>query len=324
MNYQAFKIALAAVLSIVVAQWFQLENATAAGIIAVLTALETRQASFERGLQYIIATLIAFAISTFTFYLFGITVWSFGLYLLLFVPVATHLNLKAAIPPISVLVTHFLVADSISWFWHLNGFSLMLIGVIFANTVNIWMPDNHSKIMARVDEVEDLMRDVLWSFGRWIRNVSDTKDEKEPSSFVKDRLDQLSATLEELNQESLYDYNNQMLDKNDYYLEYTKMRKNQLTILEMMCHTISHLNLTTKSNQLLADLFDQTANELDEDNTGNTLLMQLAELSKVYQASTLPTSRREFESRALLYHLLLNFEAFLKLKHDFYREYGHG
>ncbi len=324
MNSQAIKIALAAVLSIVVAQWFNLENATAAGIIAVLTALETRQASFERGLQYIIATLIAFAISTFTFYLFGITVWSFGLYLLLFVPVATHLNLKAAIPPISVLVTHFLVADSISLYWHLNGFSLMLIGVIFANVVNLWMPDNHSKIIARVDEVEDLMRDVLWSFGRWIRNVSQTSDEREPSSFVKERLSQLSETLEELNQESLFDYNNQMLDKNDYYLEYTKMRKNQLTILETMCQTISHLNLTTKSNQLLADLFDQTANELDEDNTGSTLLMQLAELSKIYQASALPTSRREFESRALLYHLLLNFEAFLKLKHDFYREHGHG
>lgn len=319
MRVAAIKISVAAVAAIVIADLLNLDNTTAAGIIAILTALETRQASIERGAQYILATIIAFIIATASFYILGITVWSFGVYLLVFVPIATKFNLSSTIPPISVLVTHFLNAQSIEFEWHINGFLLMLIGVICANVVNLWMPDKRRVIREKVDNVEDVMRGILDGMGIAVQDVSYI--ESPAFRIVKADIKKLNRLLNELEEESLFDYQNQLVEKNHYYIDYTSMRKDQMNLLDTMCNTLSHLDLTTESNELLSKMFKETAEELDEGNTGLSLLMRLAEMYRVYRSSQLPTTREEFETRALLYHLLINFESFLELKHDFYIEY---
>ncbi|MBG9983973.1 aromatic acid exporter family protein [Aerococcaceae bacterium DSM 111022] len=319
MRITAIKLSLAAVAAIVIADLLNLNNTTAAGIIAILTALETRQASIERGAQYIAATIIAFIIATASFYVLGITVWSFGVYLLIFVPIATKFNLSSTIPPISVLVTHFLTAQSIDFEWHINGFLLMLIGVICANLVNLWMPDRRRVIRKKVEDVENVMRGILDGMGIAVQDVSYI--ESPAFREVKADIKKMNRLLNDLEEESLQDYENQLLEKSHYYIDYTSMRKDQLNLLETMCSTLSHLDLTTESNMLLGKMFMQTAEELDEENTGSSLLMRLAEMYRVYKSSDLPKTREEFESRALLYHLLINFESFLELKHNFYIEY---
>lgn len=319
MRHKAIKISVAAVAAMFIAQLFNLNNITAAGIIAILTALETRQASLERGVQYIIATIIAFIIATASFYLLGITIWSFGVYLLIFVPIASKFNLSATIPPISVLVTHFLTAQSISFEWYINGFLLMLFGVVCANIVNLWMPDKRRVIRELVSEVERLMRDILVGMATALQEVSSIG--RVTFREVKADITKVNYLLETLNKESLIDYHNQLLEKNNYYIDYAQMRKDQLNLLETMSNTLTHIDLATKSNELLAEMFIHTANEFGEENTGQALLLRLAEMYKLYRNFDLPKTREEFESRALLYHLLLNFEAFLELKHSFYIEY---
>jgi Predicted membrane protein len=53
-----------------------------------------------------------------------------------------------------------------------------------------------------------------------------------------------------------------------------------------------------------------------------SLLEDIDKLYKVFRDSELPKTRKEFESRAILYYILTDFEKFLLLKRDFYVEHG--
>ena len=146
LGLRTIKITLAATIAIYIAKFIGLENSLATGIITILTLLDTRKASRQISLTYLIATVLAFAIATVIFLIFGFQVWTFGLYLLIFIPVAYRMNLQAAIAPISVLVTHFVIAESVSWQWQLNGVLIMVIGAGMAILFNLWMPNQKPKL----------------------------------------------------------------------------------------------------------------------------------------------------------------------------------
>ena len=161
LGLRTIKITLAATIAIYIAQFIGLENSLATGIITILTLLDTRKASRQISLTYLIATVLAFAIATIIFLIFGYQVWAFGLYLLIFIPVAYTMNLQAAIAPISVLVTHFVIAESVSWQWQLNGVLIMVIGAGMAILFNLWMPNQKPKLKKGIKEIEENFRVVL-------------------------------------------------------------------------------------------------------------------------------------------------------------------
>lgn len=106
------KIAIAAFLSIMLAQWMGLEYSSAAGIIAILNIFETRKATLQGGLKRTLSAMIALFIGGVLFELIGYETWVFGLYLLLFVPVSFLLKVELGLGPSSVLVTHLLSYDT--------------------------------------------------------------------------------------------------------------------------------------------------------------------------------------------------------------------
>ncbi|SFL48693.1 Aromatic acid exporter family member 1 [Lactococcus garvieae] len=110
MNYSHIKIgqrtiktAICATLAIIIAQFFHLESATSAGIIAILSITNTQKSTlrlgFLRVLGLIIATLLAFIVLN----LFNFTPLSFGIFLLLFIPISVATNTSEGIVVNSVL-----------------------------------------------------------------------------------------------------------------------------------------------------------------------------------------------------------------------------
>ncbi|WP_368645149.1 aromatic acid exporter family protein [Alkalibacterium putridalgicola] len=308
---KTIKIVLATFISILIAQALGLEYPMAAGIIAILSVLDTKKESIATALQRLASTVVAFFIASVIFYLFGFSVLTFSLYLLFYVPVAYRYNLQSGIAPCSVLVTHFVIAESIALYWQINGLLLMTIGAVIAIIFNLWMPSYEKDLNQKIRSIEEELRQFLSLFHTYL--MGDTAHQA-----LNAKARKLADLLEETEQIALLDHENQLVNYSDYYIKYTLMRERQLDILKVMIQNITAVRLETEQNLELALLFDDIANQLHETNPGLSLLDHISVLYRHFRQSKLPRTRAEFESRAILFQILRDIERFIEIKRDFF------
>lgn len=309
---RTIRISLAAVSATWICQLLGLQNPYASGIIALLSVFDTKDDAVKNAVARVLSTFVAFLIASLVFNLMGYSVLSFGVYLAVYVPAAYLLKLEAGLSPCSVLVTHFLIAESVAWYWQVNGLALMVIGVVMALVFNLWMPSYSHQIEDQVAQVEEAIRQALYLLASRLRTQDISIDE------IYKQIGQANQELEALYELALREYKNQVLQPDDYYLSYVRMRRQQVNILSRMTESLPRIRLSTEANQLLADLFETIADEFNEANTGLDLLALLQQLYYVFRDSPLPTNRDEFESRAILYQMLIDVEQFLEIKRNFY------
>lgn len=308
---RTIKIVSAASLAIILSQFLSLESALAAGVIAILSVLETKQESLLTAAARIGSTVIGFIVATGLFYWIGFNIFAFGLYLCAFIPLSCLFRLQSGIAPTTVLVTHFMTAESISWYWQVNGMALMVIGVSAALLVNMWMPSQQGKLEKIISSLEQQMSETLIMFQEQLLGEKNYK-------LVYQQLRQLESTIQQMNQLAFQEYENQFFNRSSYYVKYVQMRKEQQIIMQKICDNLPLVHLATEQNDILADLFVETAAQLHEQNTGLQLLHDISDLYDTFKRSPLPATREEFESRAILYQILTDFERFIKLKREFY------
>lgn len=315
---RTIRITVSALLANFVAMLIGLENPYAAGIIAILAVLNTRKETFDRVKEYSGSTILAFAIATAVFYIFGYSIYSFAVYLAVYVPLAYFLKVDAGIAPCSVLVTHFLIAESISWAWQINGLAIMFIGLFFALLANFWIPSQNQKIEMMVVDIEKQMSLILFLLEKRLLEGSKNRER------IQQELKDLCKQTIELEKIAFIEYDNRDFsdDSESYYIKYAQMRQRQYEILNRITNSLNNVLPNTDENRILASIFGETAEQLDETNTGIELLGYISNLYRVFRDSSLPKSREEFESRAILYNILTEFEKFLELKRDFYQEFG--
>ncbi|WP_161878772.1 aromatic acid exporter family protein [Alkalibacterium sp. MB6] len=310
---RTFKIAVSAVLASLIAQWIRLQNPLAAGIIAVLSVLDTKKESLSTAVSRVLSTLIAFVIATVIFYFLGFTLLAFGLYLTIYVPVAYRFKLESGIAPCSVLVTHFMIAESFAWQWQINGLLLMAIGASMAILFNLWTPSREVKMNKKISELEEYMRIILRLFSEQLNGV-------DRRSKLRETIKLANQLVEKIRSLAFHEYDNQLFNRSDYYIRYSQMRIRQLDLLKSMSHNVSVLNLQTDQNQRLAELFLHASEQFHEKNTGIELLDKIGKLYNYYRKSPLPETREEFESRAVMYQLLHDVEQLIRFKRDFFKD----
>jgi len=310
---RTIKISLATLLSIWVASVFQLDNNLSAGIIAILSVLDTKMASVKTAFERTLSTLLALGISAVLFALFGFSVLVFGIYLMIYVPLAYRFDLQSGIPPCSVLVTHLLLAESIAFSLLLNEVLLMIIGAGIAILFNLYMPSQKHNLEELRRTIEGDMRTVLYNFNKILRN------EVDPQILIDD-FERLNKHSNEAYDLALEDYDNQLYNKSDYYVRYFRMRDDQITLLKQMSERLEYIHLSTKQNKTLGALFQLTAYQLHEKNTGENLFNDISLLHQHFRGTELPYTREEFESRAILYQLMLDFKQFLNIKREFSKD----
>ena len=174
LTQRTIRITISVVLSIMLANFIGLENPLAAGIIAILGVLETRLETVKNAFKMFMSTVLAFIIATIIFLLFGFTVYSFGIYLAIYVPLAYTLKVDVGIAPCSVLVTHFIIAGSVAWQWQINGLLIMGIGLVFAMLANFWNPSYNQKLETRIAEIEKQMSLILFLLDKRLISGNET------------------------------------------------------------------------------------------------------------------------------------------------------
>ncbi len=282
--------------------------------MAILSVLDTKKSSVIIAFQRVGSTILALGVATILFQLVGFNTIVFGIYLLIYIPLAYKLNLEVGIAPCSVLVSHLLLEQSTSITWLANEMSLMVIGVGMAILFNLYMPSKENQLMQLRDEIEEKMKHVLMNFAVVLETGY-------PNDQVEIFIKELSVNLKTAEKMAYLEFNNQLLSQNDdYMIQYIDMRQQQAKILAEMSIDISVCSLPTKQNDTLARLFQQTANQLHESNPAVDLMKDLESMLTDFRNSDLPKTRSEFENRAALFVLLNDFSRFIQIKKDFYEQ----
>ncbi|MCQ9223114.1 aromatic acid exporter family protein [Streptococcus suis] len=313
LSLRTIKLIFATVLAIYLATALGLSYATAAGIIAILSVLDTRKSSFKMARNRLFSTLLALTIAVLTFALFGFGIWTLGIYLALYVPLAYRFNWEAGIAPSTVLVTHLMLEQDISLIFLGNELTLFLIGAGLALLFNLYMPSQEKKIEAYHDQVEDLLKQILLRFEAFLLN-GDGRNEAE-------LITQLDKTLDEALKVVYLDRHNQLFQQTNYQVHYFEMRAAQNKILRTMAGNINKCLLEGRENVILSSLFERAAQQLSRENSAKELLLDIELFHATFRERPLPQTREEFETRATLFQLLHDMEAFIRLKVDFYEVY---
>ncbi|MGQ7508849.1 aromatic acid exporter family protein [Streptococcus suis] len=313
LSLRTIKLIFATVLAIYLATALGLSYATAAGIIAILSVLDTRKSSFKMARNRLFSTLLALTFAVLTFALFGFGIWTLGIYLALYVPLAYRFNWEAGIAPSTVLVTHLLLEQDISLIFLGNELALFLIGAGLALLFNLYMPSQEKEIEAYHDQVEDLLKQILLRFEAFLLN-GDGRNEAE-------LITQLDKTLDEALKVVYLDRHNQLFQQTNYQVHYFEMRAAQNKILRTMAGNINKCLLEGRENVILSSLFERAAQQLSRENSAKELLLDIELFHATFRERPLPQTREEFETRATLFQLLHDMEAFIRLKVDFYEVY---
>ena len=313
----AGKIAIGSSLAIYTADFLHLQFSSSAGIVTLLTVVTTQKGTLRLSAARIATFLIAAVVASVTFFQIQSEWLAYGLFVFLVALVSEVLGWRATISTNAVIGTHFLMNKDFSPEFFLNEFLLVAIGVIFAFFLNTFQDKRGEKrhFSEKIHQLEQKMQGLLVEISNYLSNQPSRKGLwRELSSLER----QLQKCMEEA-----YEYEeNTYGEDSAYYARYFEMRLNQCRILHNLQNEMQKIKNMPVQAEVVADYIRYLSQYVIEMNEPAMQLQHLEEIFLKMKDEPLPVSRSEFESRAVLYHILMDLEDFLLEKKRFIHNEG--
>lgn len=193
-----------------------------------------------------------------------------------------------------------------------NEFLLVFIGISIAFVLNLFH-DNHSRerdIIADMRYVENKLQLIIEGLAVYLLN-------QEKQMNVWEEICRLEKELREFSKEAYEFQDNTFLSHPAYYIQYFEMRQSQCRLLHSLHGEMRKIRYMPKQAGIIAEYMLYLKDFVVERNEPAGQLDRLHRLFEKMKDEELPTSRMEFENRALLYHILMDLEDFLTYKAGF-------
>lgn len=312
--FHTIKISAAAILSILLATFANLDFAVSAGIITILTIQPTKRETLQTAVGRFYAFIAALIIAFISFTLLDYTLLAFMLYLILFIFICQILGWYSSMAMNSVLISHFLTFGNMNLTSVLNEIFIFLIGVGIGIIANLHLRKNTDYILKLQEETDTQIKQILKKMSERIlyQDVSDYNEK----SFHELKTSILKAqTIADLN------YKNQFNKNDTYDINYIQMRDKQYHVLYEMYKSTRTLETTPITAKVVSDLFLEISISYHRENTAKELMTHFYEIRDEMKKQPLPIMRKEFEDRARLFILLNYIEEFLTIKKEFMGKY---
>lgn len=293
--------------AVLTAEAMGLAFAYSAGIITLLTIQDTKKETVKIAGKRILLFLIMTVLSVLIFPVADFHVWAFGLVMIPCLYCGMAFHMKEAMVSAAVLCTHYISVKSCAPSAIGNEFMLLLTGAGIGTVLNLFMPDGTKALNRYRQTVDDQMVHILKRMALYIR-----KEDK--SDYTGSCFDELDVMLEDLKKEAVAYSNNHFIKVNDEYYNYMQLREKQCIVLKRVYADIVRISTQPVQVIPLAGLIRHVADGFSKEASayGNEkLLKELDTLHASYAAAELPKNREEFESRAMLYHILEDMRVFL-------------
>lgn len=309
------KIAAGAGISIALAQKMGLNYSSSAGIITLLSIQDTKKETIRVMVLRLCSIALALVFSAACFFLFGYGVLAISVFLLLFSSVSLMLGMQEGISVNTVLMTHFMTEQSMSIRNVGNELAILVVGAGIGVFLNLYIPGKEKQIREKQREIENCIKSILKNAAARL-----TASLKASDKYMRLNLAELERILKLGEKNAYEEMENKLLTETRYYLRYMNMRRVQSTVLRRIVDDIGHLRMLPPQSEQLACFIDGISSSFHEYNNAVDLLEELKQIKESMRKQALPDTREEFESRAVLYRILLELEEFLEIKNTFVKE----
>ncbi len=315
MAIKVLKIAVGSCMAVAVAQFFELPYATSAGIVTLLTVQNTRRDTIrlaaERLLSFLLSVLLVFV----CFRYIGKLEWvNYGVYIFLMVHVCYFFGWENTISVNAVMGTHYLLTPDYSLNFAASELAVIAIGTALALLMNWHMPSNLKILREDIRKAEDDMQQVLQELACYLEGKLD-------GAHIWLDLDQLEQSIHRGLDRAHEHAHNTLSEEDHYYIEYMEMRLQQCALLQAIRHRVWKIDGMPEQAKIISDYLRYLAPYVHEKNIPDRQSADLQQVFDQMKQQPLPESRDEFESRAILYHVLLDLEDFLFVKKRFADQY---
>ena len=299
------KTAIAATLSLLVAQVLGLKFSSSAGIITILDIFESRKATIKGGLKRTLSATIALVLGILVFEIFDYKTWAFGLYLLLFVPISFLLKIELGLSPSSVVVTHLLSYGEINSSIIFNELGLILIGTGFAMLTNLYAPESKDELKKWIKDIDEDIKDILIFFGDTLVNNLDVKIYE---GKIKKLEDDINKAL------------NLAIIENDNRIENSKNlliglshREREMDLLMEMYDDLKSIPKEYADGKLISDLIVDTANNLSDNGDMVKVKKRIEFLEEHFHMMELPETHEDFIIRSSIFQVFRSLNQFIDI-----------
>lgn len=308
---KSFKMALSATIAILISNYIGLNFGVTSGIIAILSIQDTKKESLIIGGRRFLAAVISILLSFGIFKILGNNPITFGVFLIIYIPITAKLKIIEGMVPSAVLASHLLSSTNIDSAWIVNEIKLTIIGIGVAMIFNLYNASLEEDFEKNREEIEEDYRLILSILGESLIRQELPED-------IEERIEKVENLIMNNKIVARRIYNNYLLKTNEYYTSYMDMRFKQLETIKRMKKHFSRFYMQTYDHtRILSKFTKMVASNLREDNDCLELIEMLELLRKDYKDMDLPQNRDEFENRALLYQFLNDLEDFLNIKKEF-------
>ena len=307
----ALKIAVGSSVAIGLAEALSLQNASSAGIIALLTIVTTKWETMRLSLYRLITFLITVLLCFLLFHLLSWDWATYGIFLFCTVIYSTLIGWRATLSVNAVIAAHFLSTGNFTPSFLLNEFLLVLIGIGIAVILNLFYDyqGQQRNVIQSMRYTEEQLQLILQETASYLSGM-------EPRPSVWRDIGALESRIREFIREA-YEYSDHLFSHARYYVDYLEMRLRQCRILHSLHAQMRRIRTMPRQASIIAEYIVYLTDHVMEMNIPQKQLERLALLIHSMETEPMPENWEEFEGRAILYHILMDLEAFLKVKQRF-------
>ena len=225
----ALKTAIGSCSAILAAEQFHLEFASSAGIIALLTLINTRwdtlRLSGVRLVSFFATVLLAWMI----FSHMSREWTTYGVFVFLLVGISLFVGWQNTMSVNAVIGTHFWTTHDFGAATIWNEFCLVFIGITVAVLLNMFQRNQsrRKQIMLDMRYVEARLQDILKMLADYLMQRENEADVWEEIAYLEEHLSH--------SMERAYEYDrNTFLPHTEYYNHYIEMRTRQCSMLQSL------------------------------------------------------------------------------------------
>lgn len=309
-DHKVIKTAIGTFISIYLADIFGIQFGATAGIVTIISIQATKKESFVIAFERFLASLIGLFIAVISFQIFGYSPLTFGLFILIFMPLCLKFKLFQGFLCTVVLATHILSLKEVSFPIVMNEVYILFLGIGVALILNMYMPNMGKELEIKRKNIDILMKTLINYFGDVLITGSVFIDEDKIFKELKKELD-------EAREIAFQEYNNDLFDSSRQNIDFVQMKRNQYKILLRMRKHFYRFYLSSAHTPIISEFAGKVSDAIGVDQLYQGVLVELERIREVFKKMPLPQSRVEFESRATLFQFLNDIEEFLEMKKDY-------
>lgn len=311
----SLKIGIGASIAIYIAQSMHLDYPISAGTVTLLTLMASKWETIKLSLCRLV-TLFTTLVMAWIIFTYVDSIWmGFGLLLALVVFTAEFFDWRATISVNALIAAHLVTTRDFTPEAVENEFMLVTIGIVIAVVLNLFNLNltHKRQITANMRYTEKKLQMIMEELAVYLSG-------KEMSRNVWEDICKLEKRIQDFVRDAEEYQENTFQSHPEYYIDYFEMRYEQCRILNSLHYEMKKILSMPEQAKVIAEYLLYLRDYVIEINVPDRQIERLKAIFADMRNEELPGTMEEFESRAMLFHILMDIEDFLFCKKRFVEE----